>query len=74
MTQQTFCSPNSMIERVGLSKRAQPRTAQGKRLSAHGFQTWLGHWQNLRADGWDVTVLLAADETHAVALAWKEPL
>lgn len=42
---------------------AGPRTCH----SAQTFANWLGGWRDLRAQGWDVTVLDGG--THAIALA-----
>jgi hypothetical protein len=40
-------------------------------LGAQGFGRWLQEWKALQAEGWTVTVLLARDGSHAVALAIK---
>ena len=42
-----------------------------KGLGAQGFSRWLDQWQELRRAGWDVTVLVAGDRTHAIGLAWR---
>jgi hypothetical protein len=48
-----------MIERVEL-----------KGLGAHGFGRWLQNWKDLHRSGeWEVTVLIALDNSHAVAMA-----
>ena len=58
-----------VIERVALPRRAvKPEPGA---ISAHGFQRWLATWRERQADGWDVTVLLSGDETHAVGLAYR---
>ena len=40
-------------------------------LGAQGFGRWLDQWQALRRAGWDVTVLVDRDKTHAIGLAWR---
>ena len=52
--------PDSAIERVAL-----------RGLGAQGFGRWLQTWKELEREGWHVTVLLAKDKTHAIALAVK---
>lgn len=52
---------DAMIERVEL-----------RGLGAHGFGRWLEGWKRLQREGYDVTVLVALDRSHAIGLAYRE--
>jgi hypothetical protein len=58
--------PGASVERIRLRPHKTTRAQAPGSASAHYFQRWLGECQALRKAGYEVTVLLARDQSHAV--------
>ena len=62
---------NGFVERCWTATHAAAR--KPGQVGARSFQAWLGSCKELRRQGWDVTVLLAHDQSHAVLIACQQP-
>lgn len=60
-----------MVERVWTRPLFRTAAQAPGTLSKEEFQDWLSGWRRLQLEGWEASVVVALDGSHAVGLAWR---
>jgi hypothetical protein len=60
------------MSQMQLDLQAHEAAIERFEIGPTGFASWLEQWRGLQSDGWEVAVVLASDESHAIGMACRE--